>query len=275
MNFSIKLKRNLGSIALFILFLWSWTIFGFNTYNPDYKGYEVGYYSGFSGTANSTYIGNSVEIGFKLLCSVFNVLGVPYQFFLEIISFICLGIIVKCMKDYTLSPGLAYVAYLLYPFWMNVIQIRNFIVGVILMFAIRYLMSFDKVNVLKYVFLIMLAATIHSTSIVFLALMLVYIRDCKKVMRISTMITGFLLIVRFFAFGVIGKIISMMTFLGSNFATGTGYLDYSGKYYRLMWLYFLIGGSLIAMSTYRYYADIEIEEDRTLLTMGGGKTCLD
>ena len=45
MRLRIKMDRMLEKIVLFGMFLWAWFIFGFNTYNPDYKFYEQAYNS--------------------------------------------------------------------------------------------------------------------------------------------------------------------------------------------------------------------------------------
>ena len=273
-------KRMASKFVLIVLFLFSWILFGFNTYNPDYTGYEKGYYEGFTGESVNGYIGSTAEIGFKFTCRIFNYFGVTYQTFLVIMSFTCLSLFAKCMNDYTESPAMAYAAYFMYPFWMNVIQIRNFISMVIIMYSIRYLTEYTKKNVMKFVILTLLAMMFHISAIVNFVLMIVYIRDVKFVVKLSVFAIVILLCVRFFGFSIIGMLINATGFLGANFLSAVGYLDYTGKYYRLMWLYFLIGGSLTLLCTYSYLTDIKAVEKnkdttinvKLMLKYGGGKT---
>ena len=240
-------EYHMNMLILVVLFVSSWVIFGFNTYNPDYKHYEYAY--------NTNFKGSTEEIGFKTLCRLFKLMGASYGTFLIVMSFMCLLILVKSINDYTDSPVFVYIAYLFYPFFIDVIQIRMFMSEVVMLYAIRYLMDNSKKNMLIYICLNCLAMTFHSTAITYFVLLIVYIPKVKSVAIVSIAIAGILLFVRFFAFNVLERFISSLTLLGENFTTGSAYMSYTNSYFQLMGRYCLVGGPIIMLSTYRYYKE--------------------
>lgn len=237
-------KLNIQKLAVLSLFLFSWILFGFNTDNPDYENYEAAY--------NEGYVNSSFEIGFKILGLFFKSMGAPYSVFVAVMSFICLSVIVKCVCDYTDSPALVYVAYLLYPFFFDVIQIRMFMAGVIVLYAVRFLETFSKENVIKYGLFILFGSTIHVATLCYFLLMIVYFQQVKTVAFVSTIISILLILLKFIPFRLISSTMTSLTILGDNFTGGTGYITFAPNFYTLMLKHFALWGSVIALvSVYR------------------------
>ena len=76
-----------------------------------------------------------------------------------------------------------------YPFLLDVAQIRHFMAISIFTFSVRYLESYSKKNLIKYIFLIVIAASQQIMAIAFLAYLLVYLIDQKKAAKIAIMLT--------------------------------------------------------------------------------------
>lgn len=171
----ISIRQNVLFIVLFFLM---WTLWGFNTSNADYLNYEQIYnYMGYKSL--SSYGG--VELGFGRLMYIVNQLGINYQGFLKILSFICLilyGISFKRLSD---KPGYLFIMYLYFPFFLDIMQIRNALAAAIVVNALPYIL---KKKYIIFTIIIIIASFFHTTSLFYLLLLLTQL-DLKKVRYIS------------------------------------------------------------------------------------------
>lgn len=170
------------SFAMIILVLW--ILIGFNYQNPDYYYYENLFIRAEEGMKYY-----AVEPGFWALVNIAVYFGVSYTFFLKIYSLIGILLISSTILRYTNKPSLVLLLYLLYPFLLDVTQIRHFMAIAIFTFAIRYLEEFTYRNFVKYFMLVILAATQQIMALAFLFYLIVYITDEKMVFKLSVFFT--------------------------------------------------------------------------------------
>lgn len=174
----IKFKKS--QIFIFVIFLISWFIFGWNTWNADYNTYLKIY-----NNLNNIVVFKSVEIGFAYFMSFCRFFGFSYNTFLKIYSFIGLFIIYNSTKYFIKNYSMVIILYLIYPFFIDVIQIRNFMSFAIILFGIRFLLNDSLKSKTKYIMTILVASSFHLTSLYYLILLLTSIKSIRNLIYIT------------------------------------------------------------------------------------------
>jgi len=172
----IKQKSKFVMISLFLLL---WILFGFNTSNADYMIYNLIY--------DGHYPNH--EFGFMLLVNLFSNLGFTYQQFLISISLICYLILFRIINKYTIGTNYVIALYFIFPFMLDVVQIRNFIAMTIILLGIQYLLSDKKRATIKYIVAVLAASSIHYTSLFYLILVFARFKSWKKLLLTFSMIS--------------------------------------------------------------------------------------
>lgn len=158
-----------------VLFLGMWFIIGFNTDNADYTlGYCVPYYD---------LSQNYFEIGYRYLNILGRVCGLTFFQFRLILMTVMLFLLCDSIKKYARFPVFITILYMVYPFLLQSVQIRNALSASIVIYALRYLDE-SKKNY-KYIILVFLAASIHKISLIYLFLVLVRKKDLSSIFKIS------------------------------------------------------------------------------------------
>lgn len=142
------------------VFVFSWLLISGNSDNNDFHQYKEEY----------EYIewGFLLEPGFGLICYVFKALGFDYMNFKAIVSLICLTLIYRTIWKITDYKALGATLYLVYPFIVDITQIRNFIASSLVVFAIPLLFQKGKAALIKYLLLVIVATTVHSAVIFYI-----------------------------------------------------------------------------------------------------------
>lgn len=86
--FILALVKKKSHILCLLLFLLMWSLWGWNTWNGDYIAYENRYY-------DSVNTSNTQEFGFLLINCLFVWLGIPFQTYMIIFSYVVLFILYK------------------------------------------------------------------------------------------------------------------------------------------------------------------------------------
>lgn len=173
-------RRSVISMILFLAMLM--IIMGGNTTNPDSLNYEYFYNGLFT---------DSVEPGFRLLMSFGHILHLDYKqfrLFICVIALFLMWIGIQRMVS-TLSYKV-YILYFIYPFFIDIIQLRNFIMMSILVLATSFLKKKSMRNELIFITLTGIGATIQILGAVYLSVILLYQFDkqdkWKKIILILT-----------------------------------------------------------------------------------------
>ena len=143
------------TLSFVFLFIILWILIGFNFKNPDYE-----YYENLFSRATQGVSYHAVETGFWYIVKFAAKIGVSYSLFLKIYTLIALLLISSSIIKYTEKPSLVLVLYMCYPFLLDVAQIRHFMAISIFTFSVRYLESYSKKNLIKYIFLIVIGVFI-------------------------------------------------------------------------------------------------------------------
>ena len=169
----ISKKRVKGALPLIILFFLI-ILMGGNTQNPDTQIY-LNIFN------NKEFF--TRDVGFGILVECFNNYGFEYQtlkFFVSILGLTLIHITVNKLVE---DPKLYYFLYFLYPFFLDIVQVRNFLAMSIFIFAIPNLLEDSKKGNIKYILLVLLAALIQKTAIVYLPIVFIKNLDSYKVSR--------------------------------------------------------------------------------------------
>lgn len=172
-------KENIRFSFYILIVIFIWMIFAFNTDNADYIIYKNWY-----DITSVSGLTHRFEIGYSLLMVLGTKLGLSYQEFLMFFSAIGLFLIAYSIYDYCDSPCVAIILYFVYPFFFDVVQIRNFMAEAIIFFSIRFLKNYSIKNILAYISLCLLSMSFHTASIFYLLFILAYLKDYQKIVKI-------------------------------------------------------------------------------------------
>lgn len=177
-------SSSLDLLGTMLLGIFMWILMGFNTFNADYRAYELLYQKIATFGIDSD---QNIEIGYRLLMKLSSNLSLNYQGFLIVTSFFCILAFSLLLRKITNEVFFSMLLFLIFGFFSSAIQIRNFIACIIIIFAIYI---FLKLNGLKsyiyYVIIILIASLFHVTSLFYLLFIL--IKFDKKVI-----FTGFII----------------------------------------------------------------------------------
>lgn len=159
-NAFLKKNSKLLPIGFIVLLC---IIMGANTKNPDYFSYRSLYFMGsFTG-----------ELGFLIIIKIFNFFNIEYFVFRLVWTLVGFALIHQTLIKLTENHSAYYVLYAIFPFFIDAVQIRNFMVMAIFIFAFPYLIEDDYKGKIKYSIAILIASSIHYVSIVYLLFLLI------------------------------------------------------------------------------------------------------
>lgn len=177
------------------LIAWLWVIMSFTYGIADESVYMSRYNN------PDLWIGKT-ELVYSALISICNKVGFTFQQFKMVVSALELWLIASTVWKYAKYPNIILVLYSLYPFALNVAQMRNALATAIMIYACRYLV-FDNdagkrmtLSDVKYCCCIILATLVHSTSIIWLVLLVAKKSDIKftfKFTLLSNFVIAFVL----------------------------------------------------------------------------------
>lgn len=184
--------RNHSKLLIFLSIILMWILFGWNTDNPDY----INYLSWYNEIQINQFI-DGKDLGYKLLMYISNILGLDYQAFIIIVSIIGFLLINSTIKKFSVNSNFVYLLYLFFPFFLDVVQTRNFLMMAIIIYSIRFLLDYDKYSIIKYILYNLLAISIHSSAVLYLPLILINNKNKHIFFRIILIFNFLFLIIVF------------------------------------------------------------------------------
>lgn len=167
-------KKHSKIIAIFLL-LFMWLLFWGNTMNPDYDFYANLYLDIARGAIVFDKV--NIEPGLVLIMKLCSLLGLNYNGFLALTSLCCYLMIHATVKLYCRNYNYVYLLYFIFPFFLDVIQIRNFIVMSILIYSIKYLYNGTVRDKIICFVLLLIASAFHRISLAYFPILFI---DAKK-----------------------------------------------------------------------------------------------
>ncbi|PKM90622.1 MAG: hypothetical protein CVU85_00245 [Firmicutes bacterium HGW-Firmicutes-10] len=242
-------KSKLFSLYIFIFFV---IIFGLNNHHLGYSDYYnmdfENYYTAYLSSANQISPRN-MEIGFKIVMYISNLLGLSLNSFRFIIGLFGFSLIFITIKKYSSYPNYVLSLYLIYPFINDVIQIRNFIAASIVIFSIRYLLEDKKGNLLKYALFVFLASLFHISSLFYLVLILVKYLKTRHFLNLILIVLPTLIILAYTSF---------YPFLVSRITSNQKVLMYLSR--RTTWGLIIVYGTIFMMFGVHYILNREAKK---------------
>jgi len=171
-----SLFGNKSRVIKLLLLIMMWILFWGNFQSADYSNYLMRY-NYIMQTGN---IITSNQIGFWLLMKIATIFGLEYNQFLMLLSILALLLIVSTVEKFTTKPQLVYILYFIYPFLLDIVQVRHFLAMAIVVFSLRYLSNDGIQNSIKFIIGILIAYSIHYISIIFIPLILLKNIKIKK-----------------------------------------------------------------------------------------------
>lgn len=232
-------KNNLTLQQLFsiIILIFMWIIFAGNTSNPDYNNFEHIYNKITIGGLES-YSG--VEIGFSIIMKLSGIFGFSYQQFLIILSTVFLILLLKFIFYFSKSPALVLLIYIFFPFFLDIVQIRNSLAYIIVLNGIIYL--YNKKNI-SYILIILLASLFHTTALFNLIFLLINFVDPKKLLKIIVPTSIFLYLIKSEVINLMIKILP----IGDKYVV---YLNGTSILNQLLYLILILGNFIIVYYTF-------------------------
>lgn len=181
----LDLRVSKGQLVGFFLILFAWILAGLNTWNPDYDLYKASY----SGMTWAT-ISDSRAMGYSFLMFVFKSLGFSYQTYVALISFLILRSIYKSLKLYTDCPNLAFLAYMIYPFLIDPIQLKQWIASAIILYSLRFFKETSTKNVIKFIICVIISVLFHSSCLYYIIFILIFFIKNPYTILVGSVVTS-------------------------------------------------------------------------------------
>ena len=182
--FSNKRVKNFLTIVVFALLI---IVMGANTQNPDTHIYEEYIYN------NEEFF--SKDFGFGILVYIFKVFNLDYYYLKMFIAIVGFMLINSTLKKYICDYKMFFLLYLIFPFFFDVVQVRNFLAMSIFIYAIPFLLEDTKRGNIKYIITVLIAATMQKTALVYLPIILIKKINNQKYYKFFGAIIIFVLII--------------------------------------------------------------------------------
>ncbi|WPC09060.1 EpsG family protein [Globicatella sp. PHS-GS-PNBC-21-1553] len=201
-------------ILTFILMIIIYVYFAGNTYNADYNFYKLVYNSiTIYGNGSSLY--NRFEPGFMLIYRLLAFFHLEYQQVISIICIFGLALMFYTVKKFTNNILPFFVLYSIYPLFLDIVQVRNFLSMCILFFGLNFYISEKKSKYLWSLFFVIIATTIHYSEIFYIFIPFLLMIPVNKLEKNFPVILG----IGFFSYPIVYYIMS-------KFLNNTVYYSY-------------------------------------------------
>lgn len=180
-------KRHCRLFSVFLIAI-LWLLVWGATDNADYRNYEIKYEM----ISESDYViefNVFSEFGFASLMRIASLMSLNYSGFLFIVSFLALLLIDSTVVRYCKNTNYVYLLYFLFPFFLNAVQIRNFLAMSLLVFSIRYIVDDYRLKKIRFLVLILFASLIHISFVAYIPLVLVTMKKRKTLIGLIVVIS--------------------------------------------------------------------------------------
>ncbi len=164
-KFKSKILYGFSILIIFVLMT-------FNFEGPDVVVYRLAY-DIVGNTTGDPYKTTYMEWGYTSLMILSNKIGFDFFAFRIILSFACLLLFNSSIRYYKVNGNLIIGLYMMYLFFFDTIQLRNCISQFIILFSTRFLLNKSWGATLKYLLCVVVAASFHTISWVYLSFLIV------------------------------------------------------------------------------------------------------
>lgn len=256
----IALKSRNTIIQIAIIFIISY-LAGRGANTLDTINYYISYQQAPFLSFMDTY-----EPGYLLLEKIGLFLNFDYIQFRIVLFFILLVILNKALKNITSKRVFFfYLFYSMYFIFIDTVQVRNFIAFSLVLYGLSFLIKkVDNKSIFKYVLYVMIASTIHISSLLYLVFLVLVLKNRKKIAAIivSLSLIGCLFV--FFEFININIVKNIISYISGGADRSSNYGESSVK------LGFLIAFGLHIFSIFFMYLTVNnISKERKAHAING------
>lgn len=149
-------RHHKGSMNIWLLLMF--VLSAFNYDNPDYIPYLTTYNQGLE----------EHEWLYNLLALYAQRLGITFIGFRLILILCCFLLIRHTVNKYCIRPDVFCILYFLFPFFLDVVQLRNFIAMSILIYGFPYLLQKNIAGRIYFLILLLIAGGFQSVAYIYL-----------------------------------------------------------------------------------------------------------
>lgn len=176
-----------SKILFVIIFVFMWVLFGFNYSNADFPMYQNLYNIPLS---EFTFLKS--EGGYSLLMYLGKLLGLSFQQFFIVLSGIILLLVFRFFYIFSSFPALAALCFFCFLFPLQYVILRNFLAFAIVLQGFILVLKNNQHSAIKFIFLVILAATIHISSLFYLVFLFAFKERELKIKTIAIWVLGLL-----------------------------------------------------------------------------------
>lgn len=173
----VSIKKTIFDVLLICLFI----LCIFNNRDPDFVNYESQYIA--YGTGQVSSLLYTYEPLYAYCGVLFYQLGLSFYHYRIFIFGITFLIFRKVVLDYAKKPVFVLLCFMVFPFLLFCVQMRNAIGIVFVMYGIRFLKNNTKKGNIKYILLILIASMFHETCLFYLVFVFVNRKNFYKFYR--------------------------------------------------------------------------------------------
>lgn len=200
--FSFFLKES--KILSTLLFMIMWGLFGWNFWNADFLMY-VGMYN--IPVSKLDFFGYEGGYNFLIFCC--KSIGLNFQQFHILIATIVLFLVFRFFNTFSKLPAFSTACFFWVFFPLQFVILRNFIAFSIVLQGLISVLKNEKYSKEKYIFFVLLASTIHISSLFYFVFVFAFRKSEIKIKTISFWIVG-LVILTILSYNFVFSIISLV-----------------------------------------------------------------
>lgn len=206
---SFFFKRS--KLFLIFFFVFMWVLFGWNYSNADLPMYKRLY-----STPINDLVFIKFEGGYSFLMYCSKYVGLTFQQFLIVTSGVVLLFILRFFYIFSYLPAILSVCFFWCFFPLEFVILRNFIAFSIVLQGLICVLREEKYYHLKFVFCVLVASTIHVSSLLYLLFLLAFNREELKIKHIVLSVI-ILLLVTVLSHDLIYELLSLYSIGKVNF----------------------------------------------------------
>lgn len=180
----VRIKKKLILVVVLTMIMILFACFSYGM--VDYSQYQISY----ERIQNNDMSGYQMEIGYIIAEKIGVLFGLNFEFFRGIYLFIAILLLVNSIWEYSANKSAnVLMVYMLYPFLLDIVQIRHFMASAIVIFSLRFLKEKNKRNIFLFFVLLGLAASQHLMVVIYASLLIiVFDISLKKYYKMLTIV---------------------------------------------------------------------------------------
>lgn len=217
----ISILKNKSKFVCCMLLVFMFLLMAYSYGNADYSTYEMYFKIYGKDMSFSVLILNNGL--FKILCAIFTKLGLTYRELLILMTLVGLINLYTVADKFLINKNLVFILYFIYPFLMDITQIRNFIAMTFLIKGCAYLIKEEKIAKGCIMFCIynIIASLFHITFIFYFALLLIKFINKNNLKYFAPL----LLLTEIFLFNAAQSFIALLTNIDKTEFYFSEYID--------------------------------------------------